>query len=104
MAAPEQRTGLQARSRLLRERVVDLNSRLKDRRAKEFLQTSVFNHLDDVDDFLLADAKSGSSSTVWTSTWLDAAETMLRIAEQSFETFEVQVKRYGGPEHVRLIG
>jgi len=68
------------------------------------MRTTVFNHLDDVEGFFLGEPEGRPSTAMWEATWLDSAETMLRIAEDSFETFQQQVRKYGGPESVRLIG
>jgi hypothetical protein len=98
------REALSARSKALRDRATAFNDRLKDDRAKEFMRTTVFNTLDDVDGFFLGDEKRRPSLDMWERMWLDNAERMLAIAEQSFDKFEEQVKQYGGPENVRMYG
>jgi hypothetical protein len=98
------RTAILERSKALRERATAFNDRLKDERAKEFMRTSVFNSLDDVDKFFLGDAKTRPSMEIWERMWLDSAEMILSTAEQSFSKFEDQVKQYGGPEKVRMFG
>jgi hypothetical protein len=104
MSDAARRSALLERSTALRARAAEFDHRLKDAKAKEFLRTMVFHHLDDVDRFFLGDAKSRPSMDMWETMWLDSAETMLRIAEDSFGKFESQVQRYGGPEHVQLVG
>lgn len=76
----------------------------KDERAKEFMRSSVFSSLDDVDQFLLSEPKTRPSMEMWEPMWLDGADRILTIAEQSFAKFEEQVKQFGGPENVRMYG
>ncbi len=98
------RDQLLARSKDLRERATVFSRRLKDERAREFVQRMVFNHLDDVDTLFLGAPRERPSTAVWESTWLDTAATVLKIAEDAFTKFEQQAERYGGPENVALIG
>jgi hypothetical protein len=98
------RDALLARSKALREQAVAFSERLKDDRAKEFIRTMVFYALDDVERFFLGDPQSRPSQEMWERMWLDNAERMLALAEQSFSKFEEQVRKYGGPEKVRLVG
>ena len=104
MSDPARRSTLVERSKSLRARAAEFDKRLRDAKARDFIRTMVFHHLDDVDQFFLGDAKSRPSMDMWETMWLDSAETMLRIAEESFAKFESQVKRFGGPEHVQLVG
>lgn len=97
------RSALLERSKALRAKATEFTTRLKDQRAKDFMRTAVFNHLDDVDRFFLGDRQSRPSQRMWEEMWLDSAETMLGIAESSFAKFEGQVNSYGGPENVQLI-
>ncbi|HEX7020871.1 MAG TPA: hypothetical protein VF159_12715 [Gemmatimonadaceae bacterium] len=98
------RFSLLQRSKSLRARASEFDTRLKDQNARDFMRTMVFNRLDDVDKLFLEDPGARPSTQMWESMWLDSAETMLRIAEDSFAKFETQVERYGGPERVRLVG
>lgn len=104
MTDSERRSALLERSKRLRSLALAFSERLADPKAKEFMRAMVFNHLDDVEALFLGDPQSRPSTAMWEATWLDSAETMLRIAEDSFETFQSQVQKYGGPENVRLIG
>src|SRR5258708_31185826 len=98
------RSALLERSKSLRAKALDFDARLKDTRAKDFMRTIVFHHLDDVDQFFLGDVRSRPTMEMWEKMWLDTAETMLGIAEDAFSQFESQVKVYGGPENLQLIG
>jgi hypothetical protein len=98
------RDSLFARSKALRERATAFYERLKDDRAKEFMRSSVFNHLDDVDGFFLGASTTRPSVEVWEPLWLDSADRILTMAENGFDKFEDQVKQYGGPENVRMFG
>lgn len=104
MPDTSRRDVLVARSKSLRERATAFNERLKDERAKEFMRSSVFNHLDDVDGFFLGDPKNRPSQEMWERMWLDSADVILTMAEQGFNAFENQVAKYGGPENVRMFG
>lgn len=68
------------------------------------MRSTVLNSLDDVDQFFLGDPKTRPSMEMWEPMWLDGADRILTIAEQSFAKFEEQVKRFGGPENVRIYG
>jgi hypothetical protein len=98
------RSALLERLRALREKAATFSERLKDERAREFVRRTVFNRLDDVERFFLADPSSRPSEAIWETMWLDNAELMLSLAEQSFSKFESQVAAYGGPENVKLVG
>ncbi len=104
MIDTKRREHILERSKALRERATAFNDRLKDERAKEFIRTSVFNSIDDVDRFFLGDPSTRPSMEMWEKMWLDSAELILSAAEQSFSKFEAQVNQYGGPETVRMIG
>lgn len=104
MPESERRAALLARSKSLREKATAFYDRLKDAKAKDFMRTTVFNSLDDVDTFFLGDPKKRPSMEMWETMWLDSSELMLSSAEQSFSKFESQVSKYGGPENVQLIG
>jgi hypothetical protein len=104
MTDSARREALVVRLRALRERATAFNDRLTDSRAKEFMRTSVFHNLDDVDSFFLGDVKSRPAEQMWESMWLDNAEMVLSWAEQNFAKFEKQVEQYGGPENVRMFG
>ena len=104
MPDTSRREVLVARSKSLRERATAFNERLMDERAKEFMRSSVFNHLDDVDSFFLGDPKTRPSQEMWERMWLDSADVILTMAEQGFNKFEDQVRKYGGPENVRMFG
>ena len=104
MPDTSRRDALLARSKTLREKATAFNNRLRDERAKEFVRSSVFNHLDDVDRFFLGDPKTRPSQEMWERMWLDSADMILTMAEQGFNKFEDQVTKYGGPENVRLFG
>lgn len=98
------RFSLLERCKSLRARASEFDKRLKDEKARDFMRTMVFHHLDDVESFFLDDSKSRPSMEMWETMWLDSAEMMLRIAEDSFAKFESQVRHYGGPERVQLVG
>jgi hypothetical protein len=98
------RESLLARSKVLRDRATAFKERLKDERAKDVMRTMVFNWLDDVDGFFLGHPDTRPSEPIWEGMWLDNAERILTIAEDGFNRFEEQVKRYGGPENVRIVG
>lgn len=104
MSDAARRNALLERSKTLRERAVAFDDRLKDAKAKDFMRTLVFHSLDDVDTFFLGDPKTRPSMEMWETMWLDSAESILSSAEQSFAQFEAQVSRYGGPEHVQMVG
>jgi hypothetical protein len=98
------RSSLLQRSKALRSEATTFTERLHDAGAKDFMRRTVFNSLDDVDRFFLGDPNGRPSEDMWEKMWLDSAEIILSSAEQSFAKFESQVRSYGGPEKVRMVG
>ena len=54
------------------------------------MRSIVFNSLDDLDQLFLGDPKTRPSMEMWKPMWLDGADRILTIAEQSFVKFRFE--------------
>lgn len=104
MSNSERRTALLSRARALRTKADDLIARLKDEEAKHLVKQMVLHHADDVEGLFLGDANSRPSMARHEEMWLNNAEMVLGLGEQSFASLEKQFAAYGGPENVKAIG
>jgi hypothetical protein len=98
------RAELKTRAAGLREKANQLMGELEDEGAKDWLQATVLNTLDDVEGFFLKYPTTHPSAQWFESQWLNYASMQLHGAEEQFKRYSADIQRYGGPKNVRVIG